>query len=463
MALQQKTFTRGGYSKYSWSNGYVISLTLTEESISVENNTSMVSYLFTISNTENNRFVYNNCSWHIVIGGSSVEINNFSFDLSENYTTQIMASGRMAIAHNTNGTGSITYDVLIPDIKSSVSSGPPAMALSGTWALTTIQRVPPTISDISVTDGNGRTFALTNDRNIFVRDQSYGVITAKATAYDGAVIKKMEVVCDDGQKLSSDTGTLSGTLYNVGSGKFTFSATDNRGKTTVSSVQVPMVDYVKLTCNLGDNKPDGEGNMTVKVSGNYFAGNFGVASNALTVMFRYKQSGTDWVGTSAEWKHMQPVISGNKYTAQMEISGLDYQKTYIFQARAEDVLDFANTPEYKVKAMPVFDWGENDFCFHVPVSGISADMVGARYHSTSGSTLLKKAGAESGLLFVKDGGNLDNYYLGVFYGYQPNSKKASLYTLCANTLNVTTNTYGTVTVQNAEGDAAFAVIPFVQI
>ena len=75
MAIQEKTFSTGDYAWKSWSNGYAISLTLTEESIDTINNTSLVSYLFTISNTDNNRFISSNYSWNISIGDKTISIS----------------------------------------------------------------------------------------------------------------------------------------------------------------------------------------------------------------------------------------------------------------------------------------------------------------------------------------------------------------------------------------------------
>jgi len=114
------------------------------------------------------------------------------------------------------------------------------------------------------------------------------------------------------------------------------------------------------------------------------------------------------------------------------------------------------------RALPVFDWGENDFCFHVPVTGITADMVGARFSSTDGTKLLQAAGAQSGLLFIADGGNRSNYYLGVFFGYQKGRKPVAQ-AICANTLEVSMDSSGTATVGNAQGQPSFVVLPFTYI
>ena len=140
MALQTKTISLGDYAWKSWSNGYVISLTLTEEETDVAANTSLVSYLFTISNTNNNRFIANYNSWTISVGGQTIAINNFHFNLGSNYTTQTIASGQVTVAHNADGKLDMPYDVSIPNIQSWNEYGPPAMSISGVWTLTPILR-----------------------------------------------------------------------------------------------------------------------------------------------------------------------------------------------------------------------------------------------------------------------------------------------------------------------------------
>lgn len=460
MALQTKSVSTGDYAWKSWSNGYVISLTLTEESVNVANNTSLVSYLFTISNTNNNRFYDNNNSWTISIGGHTIAISGFNFDLSANYTTQTIASGQVTVAHNTDGKKDMPYSVSVPNIQSWNRYGPPAMSLTGTWTLSPIATTPPALTQVSITDSNDKTFLLTNDRNCLVRYCSNAAISVRAEAYGDGQVVSLTATCGDGKKLSSTTGQLEGTMQGVGSGSFTIKATDSAGKATVLNKSLPLIEYVKLTCDIGSAKPDAQGNVTVFVSGNYFNGSFGAAKNSLSVQLRYKRKGTSWQDTEDEWQSLEPTLSGNSYTAQAELTGLDYQKAYTFQARAIDKLNTVQSATYTARATPVFDWGENDFQFHVPVLGITADMVSARYSANSGDFLLRNLGVESGLLFMRDGGNLSNYYLGLFCGYKRNKTAATFHTLCANTLDVGTNIYGTVAAENREGDATYVVIPF---
>ena len=449
MALQTKTVSAGDYAWRSWSNGYVISLTLTEESVDIGANTSAVSYLFTISNTDNNRFYANDCSWSISIGGQSIGISHFNFDLSSDFTTQTVASGVLTVQHNADGTLDMPYSVSVPDVQSWNSYGPPAMSLSGTWALTRIPRtlyvfcpdsvigeavqvtvggeeaghthtiaysfgslrgviaertqataipwtVPvefydqlpdgkagvcvitctaysgdtaagssqcafrvsvdentgtPALSG-NIVDINETTVALTGDAEQLVRYCSNALVTAVCRAKDGATIESCT---------AANNGTvyteLPVTVYGVEKGEFRFSATDSRGYSAALTVTKTVIPYIKLTCGLSDNKPDGDGNMTVKVSGNYFNGSFGAQSNTLTVEYRYKESG----GSYGEWMQMEVTPGVRTYNAEAELTGLDYKTAYVFQARAADRLAVAESAEYAARATPVFDWDENDF------------------------------------------------------------------------------------------------------
>ena len=81
--------------------------------------------------------------------------------------------------------------------------------------------------------------------------------------------------------------SATGILNYVLSGVFVVSATDSRGFTTSQTVEKELINYVKLTCamtasaslNVETNKAD----VSLTVSGNFYNGSFGVATNALTV------------------------------------------------------------------------------------------------------------------------------------------------------------------------------------
>jgi len=227
-----------------------------------------------------------------------------------------------------------------------------------------IKKPEPTISP-TVTDTNTTTADLTGDSSKLVKYYSNAAVTTGATAVKKATLSS--------QKVSNGTKSLNGngTINAVESKTFLFTATDNRGNTAQLSYDAPFVEYVKLTCNVGENKPTTSGAMTLKVTGKCFAGFFGKVSNTLEVKYKCKVSGGSY---PSEWSTMTVTTSGTSYTATASLSGLDYQKAYTFQAYAKDKLATVYSAEKTVMAMPVYDWSAKDFAFHVP----AFDQFGAK-------------------------------------------------------------------------------------
>lgn len=220
-----------------------------------------------------------------------------------------------------------------------------------------------------------------------LREDSKASVATGAKARNSATLKSQKIVC--GAKSISGA---SGTIDAVESGSFTFSATDSRGYTTTQTINKTLVEYVKLTCSMEAVAATTGGVAKLKVSGNYWNGNFGAAANTLTVQYRYKVQGN----TYSSWTTATAAKSGNTYSADISISGLNYLNTYVFQVRAIDKLATANSDEQIRKTTPVFDWSKEDFNINGTLKVNSTNIfdliypVGAVYisiNSTSPQTL----------------------------------------------------------------------------
>lgn len=209
----------------------------------------------------------------------------------------------------------------------------------------------PTLSS-TVSDSNATTTALTGDSSKFIKYYSNASVATGAKARNSATLKSQKITCG-AKSLTSASGTINA----VESGSFTFSATDSRGYTTTKTINKTLIEYIKLTCSLNAGAPTTDGVATLKISGNYWNGSFGKVANTLTVQYRYKAKG----GTYSSWTSITATKSGNTYSATATISGLNYQTTYVFQARATDKLATKNTNEQTRRTTPVFDWGKDDF------------------------------------------------------------------------------------------------------
>lgn len=472
MALQEKTVSAGDYGWKSWSNGYVISLLLREESTDVGSNTSRVSYQFTISNTDNNRFTSNGYNWTITIGDQTIAVSNFDFDLSANYTTQTIAAGEVTVAHNGDGTREMPYSVSIPNVQAYTRYGPPAMYLAGSWPLTSIPRwaeltgCPADFTDESnpqisysnpageaasalygvmaindtqhiaeralpktgsaytfaltegervalwnacpesntltvtfsvqstiggetrsssqtgtmrivngnpvvnptITEANDAMYALTGDRNTLVRFYSNAAVTIGAGARKGAAIRQK--IARNGSRNLADDGVFNA----VESGSFSFWASDSRGNESQAvTVTKNLIPYVKLTCEIADMALGTDGKAEVIVQGNCYTGAFGAVGNIMTLQYQWRTQG----GSYGPWENFYcSGFADDRYTASFVVSGLDYQQKYVFRVRVGDRIETVTTSEVAISGEPVFDWGKNDFQFHVPVSIMGERVFG---------------------------------------------------------------------------------------
>lgn len=211
----------------------------------------------------------------------------------------------------------------------------------------------------TVVDVNDTTKALTGDENKLIKYYSRVKFSITSSPKNNAGTKSIDINYN-GNWLSGGSGN-SWTDYfsNVISGKYICSVTDTRGLLNSVTFNKTLINYIKLSCAITVSNPTASGECTLTIKGNYFNGSFGATSNTLTVQYK-KDSGS--------WTNATATKSGNTYTATVKLTGLDYTQAYTFQARAVDKLATVTTESKTVKSTPIFDWGSDDFHFHVPVT-----------------------------------------------------------------------------------------------
>lgn len=231
--------------------------------------------------------------------------------------------------------------------------------INGTTNYSTLDKILTIVNampelTVSAKDTGGYSTPLTGNTNKIIKGFNYVNVSMSSVLKKGATIKS-QTITNGSQKIEGASGGFNNTENNT----FIFSLTDSRGNTVAKNITLEMVDYIKLTCNLETKNPTADGKMTFKISGNYFKGNFGAVGNTLAVEFRYKEND----GEYSEWLAAEPIptISGNTYETIVNLTGLNYRSNYTFQARAIDKTITILSSEKKVRTIPVYDWGENDF------------------------------------------------------------------------------------------------------
>lgn len=211
----------------------------------------------------------------------------------------------------------------------------------------------------SVVDIDPTTKALTGDENKLIKYYSNVRFNIDSTPKNSSSTKGIYINYLGNSFTGGSGNHWSAEFSNVISGTYICSVTDTRDFTTSVTVNKTLIDYVKLSCAMTVSNPTASGSCTLTITGNYFNGSFGATSNTLTV--QYKQNSGSWTNATA-------TKNGNTYTATVNLTGLDYTQTYTFQARAVDKLATVTTDSKTVKSTPIFDWGKDDFHFHVPVT-----------------------------------------------------------------------------------------------
>ena len=207
----------------------------------------------------------------------------------------------------------------------------------------------------TVVDTNETTKALTGNSSTLVRYLSTALCTITATLNKNAGSIKTKTIND-----TSVSGTTR-SIANVETGTFKFYAKDSREYYNSATVTNTLIKYIKLTNDSTAQRTDPtSGNAQITISGNYFNGSFGAVSNALTVKYRQ--------GTSGSYTTVTPTISSNKYSATVNLTGLDYTQSFTYQVVVSDKASTVTKNLTIQKGVPVFDWGENDFNFNVPVT-----------------------------------------------------------------------------------------------
>ena len=210
-----------------------------------------------------------------------------------------------------------------------------------------------------------------------MRYLSTALCTITASARNGASIVKKSIA---GTEVSGDSISISGDALTQQS--IRFAATDSRGFSSYVDVAITLIPYTKLTCNPEVNRTTPtDGGVSLNLTGMFYSGEWrsGV-SNTLTVRYRYRESTasafSDWrtitTGIAIQttgYKTLSPIalLDSNGST-----TGFDYRNSYVFEFEAKDgdgttdcmtVLRQATVQ----RGIPVFDWGEEDFRFNVPI------------------------------------------------------------------------------------------------
>lgn len=209
---------------------------------------------------------------------------------------------------------------------------------------------------------------LTDNRDVLVRFLSNAYCKTGAKAVKGSTINTESVKCV-GETRYGPVNIYEGVKGNV----FDFAVVDNHGNTNTDFKDFPVetgkfIEYVKPTANVSVTEVTGDGKVAITVYGKYYKGGFGKVDNKLKITWSLQE-------------HNQPYDSGvfedvyvdtdeeDNYSYTFQRTGLNYLDVYELSVGVSDVAVPTEVyAEAIIAAVPVFDWGRQDFAFNVPVT-----------------------------------------------------------------------------------------------
>lgn len=212
----------------------------------------------------------------------------------------------------------------------------------------------PTFNDFVYADWNQTTLALTGNGNTLIKGYSTAGITVAgpniATAHKGATISKYTAINgsqNDDYVMGEYPATMQ--IEKVTDRTMSVWAIDSRGESTkVDKLATNWIDYKdieKISFNAERKNGNTSSEVTLKLSGNIFDGNFGAVENSIkNATYKYKKTGDGedaWVeGTTS----LNVVKNGSSYSLEQDIAGdlgalgFDQEESYDIYVEVEDQL-----------------------------------------------------------------------------------------------------------------------------
>lgn len=278
----------------------------------------------------------------------------------------------------TSTTFAIPYSTLasMPDNLLSFTGSVYTQTYSGSTAIGSEVRTPwtikvdtsiehPNIGTITVEDINTRTSAIVGAETFI-----YGISTLQATipltvSGDYTQLASAVVTCGNRSQtytLSGTSQTITFTFDKVDAPSLTVKVTDKRGTSVSKTKSYTLMPYQPETLTATVGRVTATGSTAVgQVSGIAYGGNYGQASNELTVTYKYKEhDSSTWIDSA--YTATLTLNSGQQtYTHAITLlEEYDYQKQYDIQFIVNDLFNTATYTAQLMQGLPILSWDETE-------------------------------------------------------------------------------------------------------
>ena len=228
----------------------------------------------------------------------------------------------------------------------------------------------PNIGTITITDTNPNTAAIENPGSLIKYGSNLSASIPLTVTGSHTVLKMAVVTCGN----TTQTYTLSGTSQTI---TFTYQGIDNeglavtvydeRGTTDTKAETWNLIPYTNLTVTGAVDRTSETGNtIRFNLTGNCFAGSFGIQTNQINVSYKYKlHSDVNYTTVSNAFTFTPSGDGETTFNYSNTISGFDYDKQYDIVFIVADLFTSAETRDIGItKGIPVYGNGEDFFAVY---------------------------------------------------------------------------------------------------
>ena len=232
----------------------------------------------------------------------------------------------------------------------------------------TIVKVDPEIY-VTLTDDNH----IVNAEEVFVNLLSDLHVHVTPVAFKGASIVQYGIEHNGEAVLNQTDAVFPSVTYQ----RLSVFCEDSRGNKISKHMALDgWIPYQPPTCTISAEAPNTDGELPITLSGKYF-GDYYAFDNEYEIYYKWTSSNknnsvTDW--TLFPNKPSITTDSSYRFTTYFDLLVPNHADTYTVQIQFRDRYRSYDSNSVTVKSSPVFDWGQEDFNFNVPVT-IRGDLT----------------------------------------------------------------------------------------
>jgi hypothetical protein len=245
-----------------------------------------------------------------------------------------------------NTSGKAVYTCIYSNLHTQSTSGAYTYKIKGTEV--------PTFTTFTYKDSNTAVTGVTGNNQVLVKGLSTLQVTIpssnKMVANNRATAKNYTIsidnLSDTKNYATTDVVSSLGVINSSGTKRINVKAYDSRNLFTLAYKDITVYDYAKPVINASITRLNNfEAETTIKVNGTFTTLNVGGTNkNSITaVQYRYRETGGTW----SNYVTLTTTISNNKFTCNDVVISLDNTKSFEFEIKATDKLDY-NTGTVKV-------------------------------------------------------------------------------------------------------------------